>query len=139
MLYVLEEHMKKGIPQHEISQGMFRALALIVFIEYLSTKDVSTLIVDDLCEGLDYNRASKLGKLLFSKIELDKVQLITTSNDSFLMDLVNIEYWNVLLREGAKVKAFNYTNSKDLFDEFRYTGLSNFDLFSSDYLQESQK
>ncbi|MBN1383508.1 MAG: hypothetical protein JW983_01330 [Elusimicrobia bacterium] len=43
----------------------------------------------------------------------------------------NLEDINILERRGHEVKAYNYTNSKDLFDEFKLTGLNNFDLFSS--------
>lgn len=134
VIYVLESYMTKKIPQHELSQGMFRTLALVVFLEYLSTQKVNTIIVDDLCEGLDYDRAKGLGRLLFDKKEFHNVQIIATTNDSFLMDIVDIEYWNVLLRERSTVRALNYNNSREIFDEFRFTGLSNFDLFSSDYL-----
>lgn len=138
VLYVLEKYMTRKIPQHELSQGMFRTLALVVFLEYLSTRKVNTIIVDDLCEGLDYDRAKGLGHLLFDKEEFDNVQIIATTNDSFLMDIVDIEHWNVLVRERSTVKALNYSNSGKLFDEFRFTGLSNFDLFSSDYLLQPE-
>ena len=116
---------------------MFRALALLIFIEFLASKKVSTLIIDDLCEGLDYHRASKLGKLLFMEETVDNIQLITTTNDSFLMDSVDIKFWNILSRNKNDVSAFNYDKNKQLFEEFKFTGLSNFDLFSSDYLLEN--
>lgn len=139
VLYVLEDYMTKKVPQHELSQGMFRTIALLVFLEYLSTRKVSTIIVDDLCEGLDYGRAKGLGRILFENEEFENVQIIATTNDSFLMDIVDIDFWNVLVRDGCMVKALNYRNSEALFNEFRYTGLSNFDLFSSDYLLESKR
>ncbi|MCP4106937.1 MAG: ATP-binding protein [Desulfobacteraceae bacterium] len=93
-----------------------------------------TIIVDDICEGLDYERATKLGKLLFKIFQAKNVQFIVSSNDSFLMDVIDIRYWNILVRENNLIRVYNYKNSKDKFDNFKYSGLSNFDLFSSDYL-----
>ena len=138
-IVVFEKGLKLGINQPQLSQGMFRSLSILIFIEYLIvTKKVSTLIIDDLCEGLDYERAVKLGKLIIEKIENSNIQLIATSNDSFLMDVIPIKYWNILHREGNTVKSYNYQNSKEIFDKFKMSGLSNFDLFSSDYLLQKQ-
>lgn len=133
-LHVRESYMSKAIPQGEMSQGMFRVMALFIFLEYISTEKVSTLIIDDLCEGLDYDRASKLGEYLFNSEKFKNIQLIATSNDSFLMDVIDIKHWNVLVRNGSKVDSFNYIKNKVLFQDFRYSGLSNFDFFSSDYI-----
>jgi hypothetical protein len=139
-LNVKESFLKYPISQNMISQGMFRALTLILFINYLIfTKKVKTLIVDDLCEGLDYERATKLGKLLFSKMKKENLQFVASTNDSFLMDAVDIKYWNVLKRDGNKTISYNYKKNKEKFDNFKYTGLSNFDFFSSDYLNEIKK
>ena len=134
-LQITEKGIALPIPQGEISQGMFRSLLLLIFINYLiEQKKVSTLLIDDLCEGLDYERATKLGKLLLEKVSNSNIQLVASSNDSFLMDVFPIKYWNVLLKHKTGNQSFNYQNSKPLFDEFKFMGLSNFDLFSSDYL-----
>lgn len=136
MLCVKERSLKYDLKQGQLSQGMFRALALIVFIHYITAKNnTKTIIVDDLGEGLDYERATNLGKLIFNKLEKLGMQFIASSNDSFLMDVVNIRYWSILARKDNMVKVYNYQNSKDKFDSFKYSGLSNFDLFSSDYLE----
>jgi len=114
---------------------MFRAISLITFIHYLTDRnDAKTIIVDDLCEGLDYERATKLGKLIFEKFQGRGVQFIVSSNDCFLMDVIPIRYWSLLVRENGRIRVHNYKNSKKKFDDFKYSGLSNFDLFSSDYL-----
>ena len=134
-LRIVEEGLVNSIIDSEMSQGMLRALSVLIFIENLiSNNNVSTIIIDDLGEGLDYERATKLGKLLVEKLENSNIQFIATSNDSFLMDVIPIKYWNILQRDGNTVRALNYQNSKEQFDKFRMTGLSNFDLFSSDYL-----
>lgn len=135
ILYVKQRKMKYAFRQTLLSQGMLRAVSLIVFIHYLIDKNAAdTIIVDDICEGLDYERATKLGSLIFEKFQDSGVQFIVSSNDSFLMDVINIRCWNILVREDNHIKAYNYKNSKDKFDNFKYSGLSNFDLFSSDYL-----
>lgn len=135
ILYVKEKKLTYDLRQNFLSQGMFRAISLITFIHYLTDRNIAkTIIVDDLCEGLDYERATKLARLIFEKFRDKGVQFIVSSNDSFLMDVINIRYWNILVKENGRTKVYNYKNSKDKFDDFKYSGLSNFDLFSSDYL-----
>jgi hypothetical protein len=90
-------------------------------------------VIDDICEGLDYERSTQLGKLVFEKLTKNNIQAIVTSNDSFLMNVIDIKYWNVLRREGNTIKALNYQNNREQFDKFRMTGLSNFDFFTSKY------
>lgn len=139
ILYVKEKNISKALPHYKLSQGMFRTLAILVYVEYLiSRKKPALIIIDDFCEGLDYDRARKLGSLIFSKCENTDIQLVATSNDSFLMDEVDIKYWNILRRNGKKITCLNLQNSQNLFRKFRLTGLSNFDLFSSDFLLQTQ-
>ncbi|HFA47820.1 MAG TPA: ATP-binding protein [Bacteroidetes bacterium] len=134
-LEVREKSLRLEIEQADLSQGMFRSLVFLIFLKYLlKNEKQGTVMIDDLGEGLDYERVVKLGKIIIKLFKDSNFQLIATSNDSFLMDVVPIEYWNILIREGSKVKCLNYQNSKDIFDEFRFTGLIPFDLFSSDYL-----
>ena len=66
--------------------------------------------------------------------EKEKVQLIASSNDSFLMDVVDISKWQIVRRKNSKLTVLNQTNTPELFKRFRMTGLSNFDLFSSDFI-----
>lgn len=114
--------------QTQMSQGMFRALSLLVIIEHiLNLHKECTVVIDDIGEGLDYERASKLTGLLVNKIKGSKIQLIITSNDRFLINSVDIKNINFLERQGHIVKAFNYFNSKDKYEEFIFTGLNNFD------------
>ena len=145
-MYFNEEHIislkEKGIenevPQKRISQGLFRALSVLIFIDYyLQNNKVATVLIDDLCEGLDYERATKLGKLLVAKFENSNIQFICTTNDSFLMDVIPIKYWNILERESNVVKNFNYQNSQKAFDKFKMSGLSNFYLFTSNFLHQT--
>lgn len=135
ILLIREQGMPNIIQFNRLSQGLFRCLSLLIFIEYLIVKkQPSSIIIDDLCEGLDYERATKLGKLVFEKCLKNGIQLIATSNDAFLMDVVDLKYWNVLQRKGAIVTSINAKTNPALFENFKFTGLSNFDFFASDYI-----
>ena len=135
IIYVKENNLKYEIHQSGLSQGMFRSLFLLIFIHHLiENEKPGMIIIDDLCEGLDYDRATKLGKLIFSKMHESKIQFIATSNDYFLMNAVDVKSWNIINREGNIIKVNNYCNNKEKFDNFRLSGLNNFDLFSSNYL-----
>ncbi|MFK7934274.1 MAG: AAA family ATPase [Saprospiraceae bacterium] len=135
--YMKENGVPNIIFDHKFSQGVLRSLTILVYFEYmLKNEQPTTILIDDFCEGLDYERATKLGKIIFEKCKNSKVQLIATSNDSFLMDIVDIEYWNVLQREGQVVNAISQSTHPDLFEKFRFTGLSNFDFFASDFISQ---
>ncbi len=132
---VKEKDLKNDIVDFKLSSGMLRVLYLLCFMSYMKQHDkYSLLLIDDLGEGLDYRRATMLGKIIFDDCAQNGVQLIASSNDSFLMDVVDISDWQILRRESSNIKTLNETNSPDLFDGFRMTGLSNFDLFSSDFI-----
>lgn len=136
-LQIRERGIKPIIEEQDLSQGMLRSLYLIIFIKYLiSTGKASTIFIDDLCEGMDYERATKLGKLVFETCKNNNIQLIATSNDMFLMDVVELEYWNVLQRKDGVVTAINAKKYPELFANFKFTGLSNFDFFASDYIPQ---
>lgn len=140
ILYLKEENVEEKLIHFDVSQGMYRALvALTTFQRMLSLEQTTTLLIDDLCEGLDYARATKLGKLLYETALENNIQLIATSNDSFLMDVVDLKYWNVLIREGSEVRGINTHSHPKIFEEFKFTGLSNFDFFSSSYLKSALK
>lgn len=134
---VREQYMSKGIVDVQLSSGMLRVLYLLCFMAYLTHSDkLSLLLIDDLSEGLDYSRATQLGKLVFEYCEKDRLQLIASSNDAFLMDVVDVSNWQILRRNREKVSSINQATHPDLFLRFKMTGLSNFDLFSSDFINK---
>ncbi len=133
-LYVQEADLKGRTDQNDMSQGMFRALSLIIQITYSQmTGEPSCILIDDIGEGLDYERSSALVKLLIERAKETSVQLIMATNDRFVMNNVPLEYWLVIQRIGGISKIHNYRNSPKLFDDFALTGLNNFDFFSSNY------
>lgn len=130
-----EEGVLRRLMNVDLSTGMNRALTILLYMVYFRQMGCpALLVVDDLCEGLDYDRSVRLGKEVYSFCEKNNIQLLATSNDAFLMDVVDINNWSVLLREGTNVKVLNRATHQTLFDDFKFTGLSNFDFFSSDYI-----
>ena len=140
MLRLYERGIKRPLTPFELSNGMFRVFCVLLYMIYCSTlSDVRCLIIDDMGEGLDYMRSTRLGKIMFSYCEENHIQLLATSNDSFLMDAVGLQYWNILQRKGGRVYSLNNKNSKELFERFVRTGLSNFDLLSSNFIVNNTK
>jgi energy-coupling factor transporter ATP-binding protein EcfA2 len=133
-LQIKEKNITHPIEQNSISQGMFRALSLIIQLNYSQLKGITSFIlIDDIGEGLDYERSSSLIELIVKKTEQSKTQLIMTTNDRFVMNHVPLKYWSVIQRKPGKSTMYNYKNSKEIFDQFEYTGLNNFDFFSTDF------
>ena len=116
---------------------MFRVLSLIIQVNYsLLAKQPSCILIDDIGEGLDFERASAMVKLLISKAQTGLVQLIMTTNDRFIMNGVPLEYWSVIERTPGLAKLHNIHNSKEIFDDFKFTGLNNFDFFATQFYIE---
>jgi len=61
-----------------------------------------------------------------------------STNDRFVMNNVPLEYWQVIQRKGGECRIYNYQNSKDIFDEFTYTGLNNFDFLATDFINSEK-
>jgi energy-coupling factor transporter ATP-binding protein EcfA2 len=135
-IFTVESDLGFQNPQMHMSQGMFRALALVVHLNVCAfSKNKQLILVDDIGEGLDYERAVAIIDLLISKAQANDMQLIMTSNDRFVMNKVPLEYWSVMKRKSGIVKMFNLRNSQKQFDQFKYLGLNNFDFFASDFFE----
>ncbi len=132
-VFILKESDLPGdTDQYSISQGMFRAFSLIIQMNYSQLDSIpSCILIDDIGEGLDYDRSTALIKLIIEKAKTSSTQLIMSTNDRFVMNNVPLEYWAVMKRLSNKTKIYNYENAKKKFDDFELTGLSNFDFFSS--------
>jgi predicted ATPase len=135
-IYIEETEHNHRVEQLEISQGLFRALSLFIQLRYSEYfGQPSLILVDDIGEGLDYERSKLLIKALVALAEKSGAQLIMSTNDRFVMNNVPLKYWFILTREGGQVSSLNYKNSKAIFDDFELTGLNNFDFFSSKYYE----
>lgn len=136
---VKEKSLRGMTDQNEMSQGMFRALSVIAQITFAQMSTTpSAVLIDDIGEGLDFERSCQLIKLLMNKAAGSHVQLIMATNDRFVMNAVPLESWSVLKRCGGGSRIFNYDNSKAKFDEFKFTGMNNFDFFATDFLDEGE-
>jgi hypothetical protein len=122
------------VDQLEMSQGMFRALSILIQVNYARLADRSyCILIDDIGEGLDFDRSARLIELLRDRATESSFQLIMATNDRFVMDHVPLEEWTVLQRQGSHVRVLNYANSRDLFEDFKFTGLSNFSFLETDF------
>ncbi|MCH4878514.1 ATP-binding protein [Pseudomonas sp. TMW22090] len=143
---VREKGLDLYVRQGDLSQGMYRALALLIQFNasVIWTQaamvgrvpklgDSPMLLIDDIGEGLDHERSRNLIRLLVSKCLQSNIQLIMSTNDRYVMNYVSLKYWTVLTRVGGVVEAINIHNAKEIFEDFSYSGLSNFDFFSGEH------
>jgi ABC-type multidrug transport system ATPase subunit len=135
-VYTTEKGLEKQVTQRDMSQGMFRAFSVLVQVNYyILSGQKGCIIIDDIGEGLDFTRAKQLVQVLIGKAKDSGIQLIMSTNDSFIMNAVDIENWAVIMREGHKISLYNYENSKEIFEEFKFTGLNNFDFYASEFFR----
>ncbi len=135
-VFTTEKGLEKQVTQRDMSQGMFRAFSVLVQINYyILSGQKGFVIIDDIGEGLDFTRAKQLVQVLIGKAKDSGIQLIMSTNDSFIMNAVDIENWAVIMREGHKISLYNYENSKEIFEEFKFTGLNNFDFYASEFFR----
>lgn len=134
-IFVQEDDLRGITDQLSMSQGMYRVIAILTHINYLILRGAqsATLLIDDIGEGLDYQRSCLLIERLRSKCAQSGIQLIMSTNDKFVMNAVPLDEWSVLIRKGCVVRAKNIKNSKEEFDDFKFTGLSNFTFWESEY------
>lgn len=131
-IYVKEKDLQTRTRQIEMSMGMYRCLSLIININYsIMTGHALCILIDDIGEGLDYERSVKLIQLLIEKCEPHRIQLVMTTNDRFVMNEVQLKHWRIIDRKGSQVRILDSRNSRKAFNDFKYLGLSNFDFFTS--------
>lgn len=136
-IFVKENDLPGVTDQNSMSQGMYRTLAILTHLKYCEMKNTATcVLIDDIGEGLDFDRSWRLIDLLREKAEKSKTQLILSTNDRFVMNHVPLEEWSVIQRKGNHVEVKNFINSRHQFEEFKFTGLSNFSFFETDFINE---
>lgn len=122
--------------QLALSQGMFRALSLMIQLAYAElSSQPSCILLDDVGEGLDFERSTSMIQLLLELADKHKIQVLMTTNDRFVMNVVPLEYWGIIRRRGGRCEVLTYENSRPMFEEFKLTGLSNFDLLRSGFFE----
>ncbi len=135
MITLQEQGVDVPLFASSISNGMLRVFYIFTYLAYVSTEEgARILLIDDLGEGLDFSRSKKLSKLIFDYCEEHKIQLVVTSNDSFLMNAVSLNHWVILMRDKQEVNAFTETTHPEIFIKFKRTGLNNFDMLGTDFV-----
>lgn len=99
----------------------------------LLSKESACILVDDIGEGLDFDRSSLLMNMIVEKIQESNIQMFITTNDRYIMNKIPIEYWSVIERKPKVSVFYNYYNSRKIFDDFKFTGLNNFDFLTTDF------
>ena len=129
-LLISEKDVLEIMRMEDLSQAMQKTLYIAVLMNYLTTKSVDsrTMIIDGLCEGIDCERSVLMGRYIYEFCIKNDIQLIATTNDTFLMNVVNLNYWNILKRMGGRVEALNMHNSLSLFSEFKSKNIENYHL-----------
>jgi hypothetical protein len=136
-IFIKEARLNTITPQHAMSQGTFRSIALVVHLSsLLASGERGCVLIDDFAEGLDFQRAGLLLDLLVEKCRLGGFQLIMSTNDRVVMNKVPLDCWSVLEQDGTRTTVCNAFNSPERFEQFKFTGLSNFDFFSMDFAGE---
>lgn len=135
-LSVQEADLKCRTSQVAMSDGMYRALALIIHAAYAELASVpGCMVVDDIGEGLDYERSTALIKLLMERASRSAIQLVMSTNDRFAMNAVPLDVWCGLRRTPSGVATITKRSHPEVFEQFRLTGLNNFDFFKMDYFE----
>lgn len=138
-LYVKEKNLPGITDQFSMSQGMFRVLSLLIQVNYFQLKKIpASILIDDIGEGLDFERSCQLIKILREKSDKSDLQIVLATNDKFVMNNIPLEEWSILHREGNKVTVKNIHSNPELFEDFKFTGLSNFSLLEYDFLNQTK-
>ena len=125
--------------QDTMSQGMFRALSVLVQVTYSQiSQRAHCILIDDIGEGLDFERSARLIDILRRKAQQSKFQLIMSTNDQFVMNHVPLDEWSVLQRRGSLVTVKNIYNARKAFEDFKFVGMSNFSFFEMDFPSENE-
>ena len=139
-LFVSEDGLAQRTFQTHMSQGMFRALCMVIHLNFLSfSKTTGTVLIDDIGEGLDFERSSAFVALLTERCTQSGLQLLMTTNDRFVMNSVPLSHWCILDRQGSVVNSFTEKVFPDLFRSFKFLGLNNFDFFASSFFKRDSK
>lgn len=145
VLIAEEEGLAAPIEQIGMSLGMYRALALLIHVNRGLLFDFpSCLIIDDIGEGLDFERAVALVDLLIEKANQATetglpLQLVLSTNDRHVMNRIPLDHWSLIHRQGGHCRIYSKTHDEKLFKRFRFTGLSNFDLLATDFINVVEK
>lgn len=130
--YAQETGVRRLVWQLSMSQGMFRVLSLLIHFNYNElSQQASMIVIDDVGEGLDFERSQTLVKLLYERCSKSKIQLLMATNDRFIMNAIPLQSWHITHRSPSGVRTMDVHSHPELIQEYEDLGLSNFDFFQS--------
>lgn len=136
LLFLKEKDIKATVTQLIMSQGMYRALSLVIHLNFFIFRGIPRLLlIDDIGEGLDFARSKSFIDMLIERASKHKIQLVMTTNDRFVMNGVDLRYWGIVERKASRVNVINRIKEPKVFSEFSELGLNNFDFFAGKYYE----
>jgi energy-coupling factor transporter ATP-binding protein EcfA2 len=109
--------------------------SVIPFISGDPALDISkTVVVDDFGCRLDHESSPIIAKYLVEYSNRSPAQFILTTNNQFVVNSVPLDCLSIIERSSNIIKLHNIFNSREKFEEFKFIGLNNFDLFTSEFL-----
>jgi hypothetical protein len=127
----------KRIINTVLSKGEFKIISFIIKLNsYLYKYNNRIIVIDDFCDGLDFEKAKLLTDLILEKSKENTIQFILSTNDRFVMNKIPLENITIAHNENGNISYYDYQNSKEIFDDFKYTGLNNFDILSTQFYLE---
>lgn len=139
-LKIIEKDVANSVSQEELSQGMFRAFSILAhsLINLYENKE-NLIVIDDIGEGLDYDRSTKLIGLLIENAKKSNSQLIMSTNDRYVMNKVPLKYWQIIERTKDKIEFYSFEEDDEILEDFDFTGLNNFDFLSTKFYLQNKK
>lgn len=132
-IYV-EEGGKYYVEQSRLSLRMFRALSLLIVLVLVKKKHLPMcILIDDLGDGFDLDNAKNFMDILSQVSYNSSIQFFATSTNRFVLNNVHLKNWSVIDRVGSKSIFYNMHNSKENFEDFKYTSLNNADFFTTQF------
>jgi predicted ATP-dependent endonuclease of OLD family len=135
IVHIVENYNEMFVnPSPYISSTVEKIVSFLIHLNHKLSENVTHIIIDDFCEGLDWNYSIKMTELLLNKIKkYPNIQWFISTNNQFVIDTFPLKNIIVIHRKGTNFLVYSYKNNKEIFDKFKFTGLGNYDILTSNY------
>ncbi len=105
---------------------------------YYFFKDKTILLtIDDFCNNFDLIITKNLCNWVLDKSKLyPDVHIVMTTQNRYVINAVPLKNISFIENTLDEFKIYNYSNSKENFDEFEYTGMGNFDCLNTKFYKD---